>query len=163
DRLGIVEGVDEQLAQQLGDVDVIEEAGEAAGAAARGGAAFAPGFGVGLGVGGIVEGTEVAAGGGAGGPGVAGGGGGSPGGGQGVAELEGGGAGVSRRATDENQDKNPGCGGLAARRPPPPGPSRSSRCAGEDTPQKLGAGELSASGALLRRLRVYSSISINPG
>src|SRR5712691_9353308 len=71
--------------------------------------------------------------------------------------------GVSCRATDENQEKNPGCGGLAAPRPPPPGPSRSSRCAGEDTPQKLGAGELRASGALLLRLRVYSSISINPG
>ena len=69
DRLGIVEGVDKQLAEELGDVDVIEEAGEAAQAAAGGGTAFAAGFGLGLGVGGIVEETEGAAGEGAGGAG----------------------------------------------------------------------------------------------
>jgi hypothetical protein len=67
--IGVVERLDEQLAEQLGDVDVIEEAGEAAEAGR--GAAFAAGFGLGCGVGGIVEEAEVAAGEGWGGAGVA--------------------------------------------------------------------------------------------
>src|SRR5207237_4170701 len=71
DRLGVVEGVDEQLAEELGDVDVIEEAGEAAAAATGSGAAFAPGLGQGLLVIRIVEEAEVAVGGGGGGGGLA--------------------------------------------------------------------------------------------
>jgi len=69
--VGVVQGIDEQLAEELGDVAVIEEAGEAASAAAGGGAAFAPRFGQGLLVIGVVEETEVAVGEGVSGAGLA--------------------------------------------------------------------------------------------
>jgi hypothetical protein len=69
--VGVVQGIDEQLAQQLGDVDVIEEAGEAAGAAPGRGSAFAARFGLGCGVGRIMEETEGAVGEGASGAGLA--------------------------------------------------------------------------------------------
>src|SRR5436305_1080378 len=69
DGLGVVEGLDEQLAQELADVMVIEKAGITAGAAARGGTAFGAGFGEGLGVAGIVEEAESTAGQGTGGAG----------------------------------------------------------------------------------------------
>jgi hypothetical protein len=69
--VGVVERLDEQLAEELGDVDVIEEAREAASAATGCGAALAAGFGQGLLVSGVVEETEVAVGEGVGGAGVA--------------------------------------------------------------------------------------------
>src|SRR5207302_18890 len=74
---GLVERVDEELAEELGDVLVVEHAGIAADAAARGGAAFAAALGEELLAVGIVEEAEVAPGQRAGGAGaaVAGGGG----------------------------------------------------------------------------------------
>jgi hypothetical protein len=59
--VGLIERLDEELAEEFGDVDVIEEAREAAGAAAGRGAAFAAGLGQGLLVIGAVEEAEVAA------------------------------------------------------------------------------------------------------
>jgi hypothetical protein len=60
DDFGVVQSVDEQLAQQFSDVHVVEEAGEAAEAAAGCGTALAAGFGQSLLVSGVVEETEAA-------------------------------------------------------------------------------------------------------
>jgi len=59
---GLVEGLDEKLAEELGDVLEVEEEGIAAGAAAGGRAALAAAVGEQLLVAGVVEEAEVAAG-----------------------------------------------------------------------------------------------------
>src|SRR5207249_3776924 len=60
--VGIVDGVDEQLGEELGDVEVVEDGREAAGGAARSGATFAAGGGGGVGMAGVVEEAEGAVG-----------------------------------------------------------------------------------------------------
>jgi hypothetical protein len=60
--VGLVDGLDEQLGEELGDVEVVQDGGEAAGAAARGGPAFAAGFGEGVLMTRVVEEAEEAVG-----------------------------------------------------------------------------------------------------